>query len=94
MDIRADEISKIIRDQIGSYAVSVDVAEVGGLAHLLDVSAGEQVLIVHIAGAGQIFIRGNALIGRWTRDPVIERGTFGQNWNAPQHPQCKNPHAC
>jgi F-type H+/Na+-transporting ATPase subunit alpha len=29
MDIRADEISKIIRDQIGSYAVDVDVAEVG-----------------------------------------------------------------
>jgi len=29
MDIRADEISKIIRDQIGSYAVEVDVAEVG-----------------------------------------------------------------
>src|SRR5437868_8791771 len=29
MDIRADEISKIIRDQIGSFAVSVDVAEVG-----------------------------------------------------------------
>src|ERR1700755_2219421 len=29
MDIRADEISKIIRDQIGSFAVNVDVAEVG-----------------------------------------------------------------
>ena len=29
MDIRADEISKIIRQQIASYAVEVDVAEVG-----------------------------------------------------------------
>ena len=29
MSIRSDEISKIIRDQIGSFAVDVDVAEVG-----------------------------------------------------------------
>jgi F-type H+-transporting ATPase subunit alpha len=29
MDIRSEEISKIIREQIGSYAVEVDVAEVG-----------------------------------------------------------------
>src|SRR5438270_10295650 len=29
MDIRADEISKIIRDQIGSFTATVDVAEVG-----------------------------------------------------------------
>ena len=29
MQINADEISKIIRDQIGNYAVDVDVAEVG-----------------------------------------------------------------
>ena len=29
MDIKAEEISKIIRDQIGSYAVDVDVAEIG-----------------------------------------------------------------
>jgi len=29
MDIRADEISKLIRDQIGSYTATVDVAEVG-----------------------------------------------------------------
>jgi len=28
-DIRADEISKLIRDQIGSFAATVDVAEVG-----------------------------------------------------------------
>ena len=32
MDIRAEEISKIIRDQIGSYALDVDVAEVGTVA--------------------------------------------------------------
>ena len=29
MDIKAEEISKIIRDQIGSYAVDIDVSEVG-----------------------------------------------------------------
>ena len=29
MSIKADEISKIIREQIGSFAVNVDVAEVG-----------------------------------------------------------------
>ena len=29
MQIKAEEISKIIRDHIGNYAVDVDVAEVG-----------------------------------------------------------------
>src|SRR6058998_642180 len=36
MDIKAEEISKIIRDQIGSYAVDVDVAEVGSIISLGD----------------------------------------------------------
>jgi F-type H+/Na+-transporting ATPase subunit alpha len=36
MDIRAEEISKIIRDQIGSFAVDVDVAEVGSVITLGD----------------------------------------------------------
>src|SRR5918999_489752 len=36
MDIRAEEISKIIRDQIGSYAVEVDVAEVGSVIAIGD----------------------------------------------------------
>ena len=36
MDIKAEEISKIIRDQIGSYAVYVDVAEVGSIISLGD----------------------------------------------------------
>jgi F-type H+-transporting ATPase subunit alpha len=36
MDIRADEISKIIREQIGSFAVQVDVAEVGTVTSLGD----------------------------------------------------------
>src|SRR4026209_396382 len=36
MDIRAEEISKIIRDQIGSHAVQVDVAEVGSVISLGD----------------------------------------------------------
>jgi F-type H+-transporting ATPase subunit alpha len=42
MDIKADEISKIIRDQIGSYAVDVDVAEVGTV-----VSIGDGIARVH-----------------------------------------------
>ncbi|OFW38190.1 MAG: F0F1 ATP synthase subunit alpha [Acidobacteria bacterium RIFCSPLOWO2_12_FULL_67_14] len=36
MDIRAEEISKIIREQIGSFAVEVDVAEVGSVISIGD----------------------------------------------------------
>jgi F-type H+/Na+-transporting ATPase subunit alpha len=42
MDIKAEEISKIIRDQIGSYAVEVDVAEVGSV-----ISIGDGIARVH-----------------------------------------------
>src|SRR6187399_1491010 len=42
MDIKAEEISKIIREQIGSYAVDVDVAEVGSI-----VSIGDGICRVH-----------------------------------------------
>jgi F-type H+-transporting ATPase subunit alpha len=42
MDIRAEEISKIIRDQIGSFAVAVDVAEVGTV-----ISIGDGIARVH-----------------------------------------------
>jgi F-type H+-transporting ATPase subunit alpha len=42
MEIRAEEISKIIRDQIGSYAVDVDVAEVGSV-----ISIGDGISRVH-----------------------------------------------
>src|SRR6187431_1222553 len=42
MNIKAEEISKIIRDQIGSYAVDVDVAEVGSI-----VSIGDGIARVH-----------------------------------------------
>src|SRR6187399_2168880 len=42
MDINAEEISKIIRDQIGSYAVDVDVAEVGSI-----ISVGDGIARVH-----------------------------------------------
>src|SRR6187549_3564712 len=42
MDIKAEEISKIIRDQIGNYAVDVDVAEVGTI-----VSIGDGIARVH-----------------------------------------------
>ncbi len=36
MDIKAEEISKIIRDQIGNYAVNVDVSEVGTVVAIGD----------------------------------------------------------
>jgi F-type H+-transporting ATPase subunit alpha len=42
MDIKAEEISKIIRDQIGSYAVDVDVNEVGSI-----ISIGDGIARVH-----------------------------------------------
>src|ERR1700746_2178175 len=42
MDIKTDEISKIIREQIGSYAVDVDVAEVGSI-----ISIGDGIARVH-----------------------------------------------
>ena len=42
MQIKAEEISKIIREQIGSYAVDVDVAEVGSI-----VSVGDGIARVH-----------------------------------------------
>ena len=42
MDIKAEEISKIIRDQIGSYAVDVDVAEVGTV-----ISIGDGIARIH-----------------------------------------------
>jgi F-type H+-transporting ATPase subunit alpha len=42
MDIRAEEISKIIRDQISGYTVEVDVAEVGSV-----ISIGDGIARVH-----------------------------------------------
>src|ERR1700682_6429341 len=42
MDIKAEEISKIIREQIGSYAVDVDVAEVGSI-----ITIGDGIARVH-----------------------------------------------
>src|SRR6187200_2145223 len=42
MDIRAEEISKILRDQIGSHTVQVDVAEVGSV-----ISLGDGIARVH-----------------------------------------------
>ena len=57
MDIKAEEITKIIRDQIGNYAVNVDVSEVGtvvavgdGIARLHGVEsvmAGEMLEFSH-----------------------------------------------
>src|SRR3990167_7428189 len=42
MNIKAEEISKIIRDQIGSHAVEVDIAEVGSV-----ISLGDGIARVH-----------------------------------------------
>jgi F-type H+-transporting ATPase subunit alpha len=42
MNIKADEISKIIREQIGSYAATVEVSEVGSI-----VSIGDGIARVH-----------------------------------------------
>src|ERR1700692_3184509 len=42
MDIKAEDISKIIREQIGSFAVDVDVAEVGSI-----ISIGDGIARVH-----------------------------------------------
>jgi F-type H+-transporting ATPase subunit alpha len=42
MQIRAEDISKIIRDQIGNYATSVDVAEVGSV-----ISVGDGIARIH-----------------------------------------------
>jgi F-type H+-transporting ATPase subunit alpha len=42
MNIKADEITKIIRDQIGSHAVEVDVSEVGSV-----VAVGDGIAKVH-----------------------------------------------
>src|SRR5690349_15287988 len=42
MDIKAEEISKIIKDQIGSFAVQVDVAEVGTV-----ISIGDGIARIH-----------------------------------------------
>ena len=42
MTIKADEITKIIRDQIGDYAIDVDVAEIGTV-----VSVGDGIAQVH-----------------------------------------------
>src|SRR5437868_7021480 len=61
MDIKAEEISKIIREQIGSYAVDVDVAEVGSI-----ISIGE--------GIGRVHGVENAMAGEMLEFP---HGVFG-----------------
>jgi F-type H+-transporting ATPase subunit alpha len=61
MQIKAEEISKIIRDQIGNYAVNVDVAEVGTV-----VSVGDGIARIHgVEGAmaGEMLEFPNGLFG-------------------------------
>jgi F-type H+-transporting ATPase subunit alpha len=61
MDIKADEISKIIREQIGSFAVDVDIAEVGSI-----ISVGDGIARVHGVE--------NAMAGEMLEFP---KGVFG-----------------
>jgi F-type H+-transporting ATPase subunit alpha len=61
MQIKAEEISKIIRDHIGNYAVDVDVAEVGTV-----VAVGDGIARIHgieRAMAGEMLEFPNALYG-------------------------------
>src|SRR6476660_5746753 len=61
MQIKAEEISKIIRDQIGNYDVDVDVAEVGTV-----VSVGAGIARIHgieRAMAGEMLEFPNQLFG-------------------------------
>src|ERR1043165_5619213 len=61
MHIKAEEISKIIRDQIGNYAVDVDVAEVGTV-----ISVGDGIARIHgveRAMAGEMLEFPNQLFG-------------------------------
>src|SRR6187431_31699 len=61
MQIRAEEISKILRDHIGNYAVNVDVAEVGTV-----VSVGDGIARIHgieRAMAGEMLEFPNSLFG-------------------------------
>jgi len=53
MDIRAEEISKIIREQIGSYAVDVDVAEIGSIISIGD-GLSRACTVVENAMAGEM----------------------------------------
>jgi F-type H+-transporting ATPase subunit alpha len=61
MQIKAEEISKIIRDQIGNFAVDVDVAEVGTV-----ISVGDGIARIHgveRAMAGEMLEFPNGLFG-------------------------------
>jgi F-type H+-transporting ATPase subunit alpha len=61
MQIKADEISRIIRDHIGNYAVNVDVAEVGTV-----MSVGDGIARIHgveRAMAGEMLEFPNGLYG-------------------------------
>jgi F-type H+-transporting ATPase subunit alpha len=61
MDLKADEISKIIRDHIGTYAVAIDVSEVGSV-----VSVGD--------GIARVYGVDKAMAGEMLEFP---RGVFG-----------------
>src|SRR5499427_1940684 len=86
MDIKAEEISKIIREQIGSYAVDVDVAEVGSI-----ISIGDGIARVHgvdnaMAGEMLEFPVGEELLGRVVNalgQPIDGKGPITSKQFAP-----------
>ena len=58
MEIRADEIARIIREQLGGFAAGVDVSEVGTV--LADRGFGDQHLYLNIAELGfKLFHQGS-----------------------------------
>ncbi|MGE0653868.1 MAG: F0F1 ATP synthase subunit alpha, partial [Alphaproteobacteria bacterium] len=61
MQIKADEISKIIRDHIGNFSVDVDVAEVGTVVSVGDGIA--RIQGVERAMAGEMLEFPNGLYG-------------------------------
>src|SRR5947208_2222488 len=76
MDIKADEISKIIREQIGSFAVDVDVAEVGSI-----ISIGDGIARVHgveNAMAGKTAVAIDAILNQKDTGVICIYNAIGQ----------------
>src|SRR5438067_429678 len=70
MQIKAEEISKIIRDQIGNYDVDVDVAEVGTV-----VSVGDGIARIH---GVERAMAGDTIINQRGLDVVCIYNAIGQ----------------
>src|SRR6266850_2454199 len=85
MDIKAEEISKIIREQIGSFAVDVDVAEVGSilLGEFKEIKEGD---LVKRTGRIISVPVGEELLGRVVNalgQPIDGKGPIGTKQFSP-----------